>query len=245
MEPEHATQHPAGLCTGRSEALSDGIFAMALTLLIVTFDVLKASGTTSPEAMKALLLKEGPDLLHYAESFILVGAFWVQHHTQFHFIKRCDWRLLWLNLMGLMAIVLIPITNTLVGDYGNYPFAAAIFEANMLLIGAFSYLTWAYATQNHRLVEKSLDDRIIRACKRRNLIIPALSLVSLAICPFFPRASTILFFLAPLLMLVIGRTTCDMIHAQAPAAAGISEHPSRVSGNVLPKNSALAVPPEL
>jgi uncharacterized membrane protein len=210
---------PSGLSTTRLEALSDGIFAVALTLLVVTFDALKDSGRVSPEEIKRTLLKEGPDMLHYAESFLLVGAFWVEHHNQFHFIKRCDWQLTWMNLLGLMLVVLIPMTNTLVGDYGSYTFAAAIYETNMFLVGAIFYMTWSYAAGGGRLVSESLDKRIIRVCKRRNLIIPALSLVALLLCPFVPRLSTVLYFLVPALMLLTGRKTYHLVHAQSEEAA--------------------------
>ena len=84
MTNEHLN---VGMKTNRIEALSDGIFAIAMTFLIIGFDILLSPKKgTSEENLVVSLQALWPDLLHYVEGFIILGAFWMEHHYQFHFI---------------------------------------------------------------------------------------------------------------------------------------------------------------
>lgn len=203
METQAVTLEPPD--TSRIQALSDGVFAVALTLLLTTFDVMKMPPGLSEEKVRALLASEWSDLLHFLESFVIVSAFWVEHHHQFHHIRRYDLRLGLLNALGLLMVVLVPVTNSLVGDYGDLWIAAALFEANLLAAGAVFYLTWLHATAGRRLVDPRLDERVIRGLRNRSALIPLAALAALAVSPLSPRWSTLVLFLVPVLLFLVSR----------------------------------------
>jgi uncharacterized membrane protein len=207
MTPSPSVKSQGVLSTTRVEALSDGVFCFSMTLLVVTFDVMKLPEDMTDQKMKALILSQWPDFLHYVQSFIIVAAFWMEHHQQFHLIKHCDWKLIWMNIVALIFVVLIPMTNFLAGDFAHLPIVAALFEGNMFVAGLAFCVAWIYASRGRRLLDPALDAGTIRLHARRNLVIPFLSLAAMALSLLTPRGSTLLYFLAPPLILVIGRKT--------------------------------------
>ena len=191
------------LKTNRIEALSDGIFAIAMTILILSFEAVLQQPIEYANESHFIKALTGlwPDFIHYVQSFIILGAFWYQHHRQFHYIKRVDITLLFINIIGLMFIGLIPFTTVIVSDYGNFRLAAVLFELNLLLAGIVFFLHWLFATHKHYLVDKDLDISIIRYYRKRNLIIPAISLVALLLSVVAPRVGTLLYFIVPVILL--------------------------------------------
>ena len=168
MDNEHLN---VGMKTNRIEALSDGIFAIAMTFLIIGFDILLSPKKgTSEENLVVSLQALWPDLLHYVEGFIILGAFWMEHHYQFHFIQRTNSTLLFINIISLMFIVLIPFSTCVAGDYSDTRVAVWLLEINLLVAGLVFYLHWLYATANRQLVAPNLDHRIIVFYARRNLL---------------------------------------------------------------------------
>lgn len=192
------------LKTNRIEGLSDGIFAIAMTILILTFETVFQQPSIHANESSFIKALSGlwPDLLHYVQSFIILGTFWYQHHRQFHYIKSVDAPLLFINIIGLMFIGLIPFTTVIVSDYGDFRVAALVFELNLLLAGVIFFLHWVFATHKHYLIDKDLDISIIRYYRKRNLIIPVISLAALLVSIAAPRAGTLLFFLVPVILLV-------------------------------------------
>jgi len=191
-----------GLKTSRIEALSDGIFAIAMTFLIIGFDILLSPKKDSSEAdLIESLLNLGPDFLHYIEGFIILGAFWMEHHYQFHFIQRTNSSLLFINIIGLMFIVLIPFSTCVAGNYSDTRVATWMLEVNLLVAGLVFYLHWLYATANHRLVAPNLDHRIIMFYARRNLIVPLVSVAALIVSAFQPRWGHLLYLTVPFILI--------------------------------------------
>ena len=104
----------AGLSTHRIEAFSDGVFAIAITLLVLNLQVPEIA-TVSELASKLGAL--WPKLVSYVLSFMVVGIYWVAHHNTFHYIKRSDRNLLWLNILMMLFVVFIPFPAALLGQY--------------------------------------------------------------------------------------------------------------------------------
>ena len=116
------------LKTNRSEGLTDGIFAISMTILVLSFEgVLHNPIVMSEKEFLDKIIRLLPDLLHYIESFILLGVFWFLHHQQFHYIKRTDAVLVFINILGLMFVGLVPFTTVMVSDYGQL-LPAALFS---------------------------------------------------------------------------------------------------------------------
>ena len=189
------------LKTSRIEALSDGIFAIAMTILILSFETILAPPVVIDEKHLAKMLHSlWPDFLHYVESFVILGAFWFQHHHQFHYIKRADFMLLSINIIGLMFIALIPFSTVMISDYGTMRSASVLFEVNLLIAGIIFFVHWVYASAGHRLIDPELSRDTIRFYMGRNLIIPAVSLGAMILSFFIPRGGTVLYFMVPLIL---------------------------------------------
>ncbi len=150
--------------TGRLEAFSDGVFAVAITLLVLNIKIPAA------DASPTQLLGEGPMLLAYATSFATIGVMWINHHRLFTYIKRTDTVLLLLNLLLLAIIVFIPVPTAFLADAINkfldgaaYPTAALVYSATFFLMAACFNVLWSYASYKGRLLDMKADPRAVQA----------------------------------------------------------------------------------
>jgi len=124
----------------RIVSFSDGIFAIAMTLLVL--------GLTIPAGVKDLtraLLDDKGDFLAYAISFAVLARYWLAHHRFFSALERFDRRLMGLNLFYLAWIALVPFSSQVLGDYGEKTDAAVLYAINMILVSGSFYVQLAYA----------------------------------------------------------------------------------------------------
>ncbi len=189
-----------GMTTHRIEALTDGIFAIAMTLLVLTLDLPELEKGLTQTGLHQLLLAQRDKFLNYGLSFVLLAIFWIIHHEQFHVIKRTDRKHLWINIFALMSIVLIPFSTSLVGDYPDDWMAEFFFGSNIFIIGVLFNSNWAYATKGHRLVEASLDRRRIALGKKRGAVSPLVSLLAMGLSLIHPQLSLYVYILIPLIL---------------------------------------------
>lgn len=192
------SQGPLWMSTSRLQALADGIFAFAMTLLVLNL-ILPDPSNLPPETMlHEMLLGQGKAFFNYALSFLLLAVFWMVHTQQFHMIRGTNHVHLWINVIILMFVVLIPFSASLMSDYSDDSLANFIFAANMFVVGSLYYLNWSYATEGHRLIDKETDARKIVASKRRSLLVPLVSLLAMGlafVAPGFVGSSYILILL--------------------------------------------------
>lgn len=160
-----------GLTKARIEALTDGIFATVMTILVLTLHVPQLN--VPEQDLSAEIQALWPSILIYALSFITLGLYWVGHHTQFHYIKRVDRVLLWINILFLMSIGFIPFSTSLLQDYPWPPTAVRVYGGNLIANGLLLLATWWYATSGQRLVDRDLDPHIITTVKYRILFGPS------------------------------------------------------------------------
>src|SRR5260370_8623794 len=168
----------AVLCTYRVEAFSDGVFAVAITLLVLNLQIPQL------DTVSELVPKLGalwPKLLSYALSFVIVGIYWVAHHNTFHYIKRSDRNLLWLNILLLLCIVFLPFPTALLGQYPEQRVSVIIYAGTLVITGLVLQALWWYATSRYRLVDRNIDPRLVQRATRRNLTSPLVSLLPIRI----------------------------------------------------------------
>ena len=189
------------MTTHRIEALVDGIFAIAMTLLVLTL-TLPAAGKGQTE-VQGLLFGQIDKFFNYALSFVLLAIFWLRHHQQFHFIKRTDGKHLWINIFFLMFVALMPFSTSLVGDYFEEPLAEVFFASNILMLGIFLVWNWVYATNHHRLVDSSLDPRRIALGKKRGVVTAPVAVLAMGLAFVDPRISSFVYLLIPILQGVL------------------------------------------
>ncbi|MCX5997354.1 MAG: TMEM175 family protein [Chloroflexi bacterium] len=183
--------------TKRIEALADGIFAIAMTLLVLnlSFPLVESS----PQSLLKMLSGQVADFLSYGLSFILLAIFWIMHHQQFHYIQSTDSKHLWINIFILMFVALVPFSTSIIGDYGVNMIADVFFSSNILIIGFLFLINWVYATGKCRLVSLDLDRQIIVRTVWRISVIPIVSLLAIIVSLFSPFGSVWLFILIPII----------------------------------------------
>ncbi len=200
------SQAVAGLTTGRISAFSDGVFSIAITLLVLNLQVPK--GITSLDDLLHRLQDLWPNLMSYILSFVIIGIYWIAHHNMFHYIKRSNRAFLWINILLLMCVAFIPFSAGLLGQFSfiNQPSLAQVAEityaSNLILTNLMLSLLWWYATSNYRLVDQDLDPHFVRTVNRRNMTAPVVYLVSIGLSFLSPLASLIVFFLFPLYYII-------------------------------------------
>ena len=155
------------MSTNRAEAFSDGVFAIAATLLVLELKI----PHVEPGGLWEALLERWPSYATYVVSFLTIGIIWVNHHAVMDRIKSVNRPLLFLNLVFLMAVAVIPFPTALLADYlqagHDERLAAAVYGATMAVMGISFGLIWAYAVLSDDLLHQGIDP--VRA--RRSLLI--------------------------------------------------------------------------
>jgi uncharacterized membrane protein len=167
--------------TNRIETLTDGVFAIVMTLLVLNLAIPEISQTSAETELFSKIVQLWPKLLSYAVSFIILGIFWVGHHHMFHHIKRANTGLLWINIFFLLFVALVPFTTALSGDYSTVEAPFIIYGINLVPIFILRFVIWEYATRNHKLVESNIDNAVVRKLKLMPLISSILLLVAIGL----------------------------------------------------------------
>jgi uncharacterized membrane protein len=181
----------------RLESLTDGIFAFAMTLLVLSINL--------PDVGKginvgAYILGQYQNFWNFALSFLLLSTFWLNHSQQYHHIKKTDAVTLWLNIFMLLFVVLIPFSASLINDHPSDLAAEIFFNSNMLVLSSILALNWWYSFKKGFIDVESNKDHLIRV-NRKALYMPAVSLLALLLSFAFPGWSTLTYWLIPLAML--------------------------------------------
>ena len=177
------------MTTGRLEAFSDGVFAIAATLLI-----LGVHETAGP--LGRSLLHIWPSYVAYAVTFVTIGIIWVNHHTVLGQVARVDRRFLLINVVFLMLVAFIPFPTGLVAAHfhGSELEAAALAYGATLTVTAVLFNTlWFYASTRHRLLKPDADRRVVSGISRSYLPGPFIYLIAMLVALASPIASVILY----------------------------------------------------
>lgn len=194
----------SGLDTDRIETLADGVFAIAMTLLVFAISVPELTGSGVAQ-LPSSLLNLGPKLLAYVLSFVVLGVFWIGHHNQFFYIRRASRAFLWINILFLMFVAFIPFSAQLLGRYPGQLIAVAVYGFNMICVGLSLYLVWWYASSSHRLVDPDLDPATIRIATIRILSGPVAYAFAIVVSLFSVPAALVVIALVPLLYILPAR----------------------------------------
>jgi TMEM175 potassium channel family protein len=178
-EDESIKWHEYGL--DRTLAISDGVFAFAVTLLVLDLFVPTLSSGASSTDLWQALSKEYISFLNYILSFLIAGVWWNAHHRIFERIRTSNSTLRWLNLFFLLWIALLPFFTKILDQYSNVQLGVVMYAADQAASGLFLTLTWLYASSNHRLIEKNMPQRTIRFTTLRTAIAPIVFLISMGI----------------------------------------------------------------
>jgi uncharacterized membrane protein len=159
--------------TQRLEAFSDGVLAIAITLLVIEIDVPESE----PGDLLDELLRQWPSYAAFFISFVVIGIMWVSHHSMFERIATVDRRLLFLNLMLLLGIAFLPFPTALLATYvqdggRNASISAAIYSGTMCVIGVFFYFMWVHLERRPHLLVEGITVEQIRRAEQKSLVSP-------------------------------------------------------------------------
>ncbi len=194
-------KEPEGVSAHRIEALTDGIFAFAMTLLVLSINIPLSTSALAGMSVSETLMGQSDRFINYAMSFLLLAIFWVSHHRVFDHLKSVDWKLVWGNVILLLFIALMPFATTLVNEFPNDHASDFLFSLNLFIIGIIYYLLWVYATDNHRLTKSSLEIEHINKTKNSLLVIPVVSVLAMVLAFVYPSLSTWVYLLIPVFLL--------------------------------------------
>jgi len=181
--------------THRVEALTDGVFAIATTLLVLNLAV--RSGLPHQEFLAAIRAL-GPKVLAYVVSFLVIAVYWIGHHNQFFWIRHVDRTLIWITSFFLMAIAFIPFSTSLIADYPSEVLAVLIYGTNVMLAGVALLIHWRYASGPGKLVAQPMDPRLSAITSRRIVLGIGYYAVGTLLAFISPIVSVILFAGLPL-----------------------------------------------
>lgn len=207
--------------TNRLEAFSDGVFAVAITLLVLNIkipgldlspdkllpDVCDA-GSRSCLTLWQTLLNEWPMLIAYSTSFATIGVMWLNHHRLYKHIKRINTALILLNLLLLALIVFIPVPTALLAEYLVRPdlhTAVLLYSGTNVFMAICFNLLWHYASNGNRLLGKNVDMRTVTAINQQYLFGPLFYVISFVVGVFSVPACITLNFIWALFFALPGR----------------------------------------
>jgi uncharacterized membrane protein len=164
--PTHSPPDHHLLDLGRLVALVDGVFAVAMTLLVLDLKLPSESGDLA-RALRQML----PAFLVYLIAFASVAGYWTIHHGHFRHISHGDGRLVVLSLTNLLFVTLYPVTASIVGAHPLEPLATACLSANSLLYCLSAWGVWAYAAAHRQLLAEDADWRSLQRTARIMLVV--------------------------------------------------------------------------
>ena len=177
--------------TVRIEAFSDGVFAIAATLLVLEIGVRSTSGAQLGHELTRIW----PSYLAYVTSFVTIGIIWINHHHNMRAIERADRTFMFINLLLLLVVAFIPFPTKLVADFlhrSGERSAVIAYTATLLLMAILYTIWWRYARTDRRLIAPTVSDGELRAIDRGFAPGPPLYAVVFALAFFSPLAAVIL-----------------------------------------------------
>jgi uncharacterized membrane protein len=156
----------AGQSVERLAALSDGIFGVAMTLLLLELHVPAREMIQSEHELWKAFAALSPQLLVYLMSFITLGIFWVGQQTELNQLERSDRNLTWINLAFLFFVTIMPFSTRLLAEFITFRAALVAYWFNIFLLGATLYGAWGYATRAGLLNKDTTQEMTAAICHR-------------------------------------------------------------------------------
>jgi len=187
---------PKTLSPRRLEAYSDGVFAIAATLLVLDLSISEFHVGSNPSdaAVWKALFDISDKLVSFVISFLILGVLWGIHVRQFEFVERVDQVVLTLNTFRLLGVVLVPFTTTVTDNFSGTVPGRFLLPLNFFLIVAVSLWQWWYISSSARSLTPNISDRY-RRISRRNALVAAIMAGIIAIASIWIGSFAFLLFL--------------------------------------------------
>jgi len=170
-----------GLSPHRIEALTDGIYAVAMTLLVIDLKFPEHAEIHSADDLARAMVGLSPKFFSWVISFMVLALFWIAHHRIFSRVRDVNGRLVGLNLFQLACVSLMPFCTMLIGEYGGALLSQVIYSSNMVLLAIFSLLIAHYIHRHSELSSAPLSRGAYRGALVRNFALIAISVGTVSI----------------------------------------------------------------
>jgi uncharacterized membrane protein len=176
----------------RLEAFCDGVFAIAITLLILEIKIPHPEDIEHYGGLKPYLIHLWPSFFAYGLSFYTIGIYWANHHTAMRLVTSTDHYFNLLTIFFLMTISFIPFPTAILGEYITdeevRPWAIRFYSMSQLMIVLSISFVWAYARYKKRLLDRNLKDSYLRLVSMQLVASITLHAVALSVSFFYPVA---------------------------------------------------------
>ncbi|MGI9054486.1 MAG: TMEM175 family protein [Pyrinomonadaceae bacterium] len=198
-ESQNDPQSPS---TSRIEQFSAGVFAIVITLLVLTLQVPKVEDDKDIFDVLNALYRLLPNFMSFVMSFFFVAVFWFAHHQFFHTLKYSTRTLLWLNNLFLFFITFNPFPTALLGEYSNNPAAVIFFGLVYMLTSlSFAFLRW-YGWVKSDITSEDFAPETTRRAMLRSFLPPIVYAVGIVIALYETKIAIALFFITPIILIL-------------------------------------------
>lgn len=190
----------------RIEALSDGIFAIVMTLLILELHVPNLPATAANVEVTAALFGLWPKFVSYLVAFISLGVFWIAHHIMYLAVRRADRTLLWLNIVFFMFVSLLPFSTSVLNAFPHSLIGPFLFGANLALVGWLLFFQWRYVGSQPGMLASFVTIEYRSTVNFRMLAVPIATTFTAIVCFWSSGISVAIYLLLLPLYLLPGST---------------------------------------
>ena len=188
----------------RLETLTDGIFAVAMTLLVIDLKIPETAQIATQEQLIVAVLHLIPKFIAWLISFFVLAIFWAGHHRLFHYVRVIDTKLTWLTIGYLACASLIPFSSALSGEYSGTLFSQIFYSANMALLGMMALLKSRHVHLHPALCSTPMPIGVFKGAQVRMIGLIAIAFVAVLIAWALPNMGSI-GNVAFMLMVVFGK----------------------------------------
>jgi uncharacterized membrane protein len=193
----------------RLETLVDGIFAIAMTLLVLGINPPRPAESLAPAVLTGMIYSLIPQVFLFIVAFFVLAMFWLSHHRQFHFVSRVDPALVWINVLLLISIVFVPFSTDVSGDYSDVLSAVLLFHVNMLIVGLLFAFQWRHICHHEHLCNPVPEKQIRQHWIVRSSIVPGIAVIAIVVAIFSPPLSLLTYLLLPVLAYLLQKNPSD------------------------------------
>ena len=206
----------------RVEALNDGIYAVAMTLLVLELKLPELPGVVNDATLGNALLHLFPRFVAWLISFFILAVFWMSHQRAFHYVRAVDPKLLWINVVALMLASLLPFSSALLGEYGALFTSQLVYAINMAALALACIWQLDHLGKHPELCQPSpFPHAVARGARFRCWSLAGVAAIAVVIASIDPRFGSFAF----MSMILFGRIGRRIEAREAAKAALLSDRP--------------------
>ena len=179
----------------RVEALSDGIFAIAMTILVLGFKLPSLPSSAPNTQVAPALFALWPNFVTYAVAFIGVGVYWILHHMVFHVVRTVDRTLLWLSILFFMFLCVLPFSVQLMNQFPRAEITPVLFGVNLAIVGWLLNFQWMYVLAHPQMMNETLSKTYRETVGFRVALAPMAATLTSIVCFWSVSTSLVIYLL--------------------------------------------------